>query len=63
MGRVDPSQRKNKSGYCHNFKTQFEGQSKTRSGSRVRLTIDLGQHKTKIVIIIVLKPNSVVDVG
>jgi hypothetical protein len=47
MGRVDPSQCKNKSGYCHNFKTQFGGQSRARSGSRVRLTIDLGQHKDK----------------
>jgi hypothetical protein len=42
-GRSNPSRCKNKKGYYHSFKTQFE----TRPGSRVELTADQSQYKNK----------------
>jgi hypothetical protein len=47
MGWVDPSQRKNKKGYCHSFKTQFGGRFGSRPRSQVGLTINPGQYKNK----------------
>jgi hypothetical protein len=42
-GRSNPSRCKNKKGYYHSFKTQFEA----RPGSRVELTADQSQYKNK----------------
>ena len=45
MGLVNPSQRKNKNGYYHSFKTQFEGRFGSRPKSRVGLIINSSQYK------------------
>jgi hypothetical protein len=62
---VDRGQYEDKSSYYHNFKTQLGDQPGVRSRSRVRrvIRVDSGQHKIKIIIIIVLKLNSGVNPG
>jgi hypothetical protein len=46
-GRVDPSQRMNKSGYYHSFKTQFNSRIRASPGSQMELIVDPGQCKEK----------------
>jgi hypothetical protein len=62
---VDRGQYEDKSSYYHNFKTQLGDQPGVRSRSRVRrvIRVDSGQHKIKIIIIIVLKLISGVNPG
>jgi hypothetical protein len=64
-GRVDMSQCKNKNGYYYSFKTQIEGQP-GQGPSHVlgeSTWVDPGQHKIKVIIIIVLKLYSGLTCG
>jgi hypothetical protein len=47
MSQVDPSQCKNKSGYYHSFKIQFEGRPGARPASQAGLIVNSGQYKDK----------------
>jgi hypothetical protein len=61
-GRVDPSQRMNKSSYYHSFKTQFKSRTSASPRSQMELIVNPCQYKKKkVVIIIVLKLDSMVD--
>jgi len=52
-----------KNDYYRYLKIRSGGQLEARAESRVGLIIDLGQHKDKIIIIIVLKLNLRADSG
>jgi hypothetical protein len=62
---VDSGQHKDKSDYYHSFKIQLKVDSRVRLGSRVRRLnlVDLIKHKIKMIIIIVLKPDSRIKLG
>jgi hypothetical protein len=65
MLTVDSGQHKDKSDYYHSFKIWLNVDSRLRLGSRVRMVnlVDLIKHKIKMIIIIVLKPDSIVKLG